>query len=679
MALIKMRKNDPLLTPLTIGPLVLRNRVMSTSHALGFVNGAMPDDRYKDYHEAKARGGIALTMFGGSASVSPDSGSVFGQIDLNSDAVVPHLAEMAERIHGHGAAAMCQLTHLGGRSHWRADNWLPTIAPSRYREPRHRGFARAMDRADIDRVVRDFGEAGRRCREAGLDGVELHVTSHLIGQFWSPEVNQRTDDFGGSLEKRCRFGLMALEAVREAAGDGMLVGIRMAVGDGEQAALPDEEYAEIARLHDTSGLVDFFNLSHGRIDTEIGLSNYMPGMHLALAPQLAAVGKFKSFLSRPVFHAARINDLATARHAISEGLVDMVGMTRAHIADPEIVAKIEADEEERIRPCVGATYCSWQRRCIHNVSVGNEMTLPHEIAPAERARRVVVVGAGPGGLEAARVAAVRGHHVTVFEAAPEAGGQLRLAARMPRRRDLIGIVDWRVAELGHLGVEIRYNTYAEAEDIEALAPDVVILATGGLPDTLEDTLGEDAPVGSVWELLETLPTPSGDLLFYDAVGTVAGASVAEMLAESGQDMTFVTPDDSFGKEMSYLERPHVKRALYRAGTAIHPDLRLVSCRRSGNRVTARFVNEYTGAETEIEADRLVIERGTYPLDELFFELAPRSRNAGAIDPAAMAAARPQPVAQGAADTFELYRIGDAVSSRDVHAAMLDANRICRAI
>ena len=668
---------DPLLQPFQLKQLVFRNRIMSTSHAIGYGKDGMPADAYQAYHEEKARGGIGLTMFGGSSNVSPDSGSVFNQLNLGTDAVIPFLEGMAKRVHRHGAAVMCQLTHLGGRSHWRADRWLPTIAPSRFREPSHRGFTRAMDHADIQRVVHDFGQAARRCKEGGLDGLELHVHNHLIGQFWSPEINKREDEFGGSLENRCRFGIMALEEVRRQVGDDYPVGLRMAVGEGREEGMTSADYAEIAQLYDRSGLVDFFNLTFGRIDTHLGLANYMPGMHVGLAPQLRHVAAMKGMLSKPIFHAARINDMATARYAITDGLLDMVGMTRAHIADPQIGKKLAAGQEDRIRPCVGATYCSWHRRCIHNPSIGNETIMPIDLTPTETPRRVTVIGAGPGGLEAARVAAARGHKVTIFEAGAKAGGQFLLATRAPRRRDLIGIIDWRVSELEKLGVEIHYNTFAEAEDIRATDPDVVIVATGGIPDAMEDAVKADVPPETVWDLLEDTREGSGDILLYDALGTITGASVAEMLAEAGQRLTVVTPDEQFGKEMSYLERPHVMKSLYKAGVTIIPDQRLIATEKRGNRIAAIFQNELTEEESTIECDRLILDHGTIPIDSVFQDLRNESRNSGVHDPEDLASIRmPEPTEKSG---FDLFRIGDAVSSRDIYAAILEANRISRAI
>lgn len=323
------RASDPLLQPLKVGKLTLKNRIFSTSHAIRFGRDGLPQERYQLYHEEKAKGGIAMTMFGGSSNVSPDSGAVFGGLNLYHEDALPVLRQFAARIHRHNCAIMVQLTHLGGRTHWRTDGWLPSVAPSRFREPAHRGFAKEIEKHDIDRIVKEFGNTAYRCREAGLDGVELHVHHHLVGQFWSPLMNHRTDEYGGSVENRARFGLRALEEMRRRVGDDFLISLRMAVGEGDGGGMSDEDYLEMGRIHERSGLMDFFNLTYGRIDTPLGLARYMPGMAIGLAPQLQFVAAYRHHVGLPVFHAGRINDLATARHAIAEGLIDMVGMTRA--------------------------------------------------------------------------------------------------------------------------------------------------------------------------------------------------------------------------------------------------------------------------------------------------------------------------------------------------------------
>ena len=477
---------DPLLQPFRLKGLSLRNRIMSTSHAATIDEGGLPKERYQRYHEEKAKGGIALTMFGGSSMVARDSSWGGGQIDMSSDAIIPDLQAFSSRIHGQGAAIMCQISHLGRRATSAAMNWLPTVAPTAIRERRHRDIPREMDRHDIDRIIADYAAAAQRCKEGGLDGCETVTGGHLIGQFLSPRTNRRTDAFGGSLENRARFGLMVHEAIRRRVGDDYIVGIRFVIDEDIEEGIGFEECVRLARLFEREGHVDFFNAIFGRMDTDLSLAEHnMPGMSQPLAPFLAKVGAFRREVGLPVFHAARIPDIATARHAIAENLLDMVAMTRAHMADPQIVNKLMRGEEERIRPCVGASHCMYKKlACIHNPATGREQILPQIVPPSPQpGRKVVVVGGGPAGLEAARVAAERGHKVVLFEAANRLGGQLLLAVRATWRRDLIAIVDWRTAELARLGVEVRLNTYAVADDVLREKPDAVIVATGGVPAT----------------------------------------------------------------------------------------------------------------------------------------------------------------------------------------------------
>ncbi len=353
---------------------------------------------------------------------------------------------------------MCQITHLGRRGEPYAADWLPTIAPSVVRETLHRSIPREMDRHDIDRVVKAYGAAARRCKQGGLDGIETLAGGHMIGQFLSPKTNFRTDEFGGSLENRLSFAIMVHQAIRKAVGDDFLVGIRWVVDGGPDKVLGPEESIKAARILQSEGTVDFFNAIYGSMDTFRALSmENMPGMGTPIAPWVSAVGQFRREVNVPVFHAARISDLASARHAVAEGHVDMAGMTRAHIAEPHLVRKLMAGEADRVRPCVGAQHCQSQHRpkCLHNAVTGRELSFTYDIAKAETPRRAIVVGAGPAELEGpVRVLAERGHEVTVHEAAAQAGGQVNLAAECDWRRDLVGVIDWRLAELDRLGVEI---------------------------------------------------------------------------------------------------------------------------------------------------------------------------------------------------------------------------------
>ena len=668
---------DPLLTPFEIRHVRFHNRIMSTSHACGLEEGGMPGEAYQAYHEEKARGGLALTMFGGSSNVAPDSPSVFRQLDVGTDRIIPYLQRFSERIHALDTRLMCQITHLGRRGEPYAGHWLPTIAPSRVRETQHRSIPREMDRHDIDRVVRAYGAAAVRCQEGGLDGIEALGGGHLIGQFLSPKTNLRNDGFGGTVANRCRFGLMVFEEIRRRVGDRFLVGFRFVVDEDDPDGLDADACIEIARIFQAEGHIDFFNAIYGRMDTDIRLAtDNMPGMASPLAPWLGPVGRFRHEVGLPVFHAARISDIATARHAISEGLLDMVAMTRAQIADPHMVDRLRSGEEARIRPCVGATHCMSPHRpvCIHNPSTGRETVLPHALTPAPVRKRVVVVGAGPAGLEAARVAAERGHEVVVFEAAARPGGQVTLAARAPWRRDILGIVDWRVSELTRLGVDLRTGVLVSADTLLAMDPDVVILATGGVPDP--GHLEEDGPARSVWDLIGGMVRPANTVIVYDGTGRHAAPQAAELAAASGCDVTLYSIDAALAAETTYAERAIWKRQLYERAVRTVFDQRLEAVEQSGNQVRARFVNEFTGAVTEKVSDQVFVEQGTRPDDALPRALQSHSGNDGVTDIEALLAGRPQPMS-GAG--FELHRIGDAAASRNIPAAILDAFRLMRTV
>lgn len=413
---------------------------------------------------------------------------------------------------------MIQLTHLGRRTGWNKGDWLPVLSASPVREAAHRAFPKEIEDWDIERIVGDYASAAQRMQAAGLDGIEIEAYGHLMDGFWSPATNHRDDEYGGSLENRMRFSNMVLDAVRKAVGPDFIVGIRMVADEQWDIGLSKEEGIETAKRLAGSGRVDFLNIIRGHIDHDAHLTNVIPIQGIASSPHLDFAGEVRAATKFPVFHAARIADVATARHAIAEGKLDMVGMTRAHIADPHIVKKIIAGRESQIRPCVGATYCldriyeGGGALCIHNAATGREATIPHVISKTTGPiRKAVVVGAGPAGLEAARVLAERGHSVEVLEATGEAGGQILLAARNPRRREMIGIVDWRLSELERLGVPVRYNVFVEASDVLEREPDLVVIATGGIAQNPVLEAGDELVVSS-WDIIAGAIRSEGSVL-----------------------------------------------------------------------------------------------------------------------------------------------------------------------
>ena len=270
----KMSAHDPLLQPFQLKHLTLKNRVFSTSHAPSYAEDGMPGERYQLYHEEKARGGLAMTMFGGSSTIDIDSPASFGQLDVSNDRVIPFFESMATRIHRHGAATMCQITHMGRRTSAYVGDWLTTVAPSPVREPAHRSFPKEMEQFDIDRIIKAFGAAALRCKLGGLDGVELSAqATHLLDAFWTPKVNRRTDRYGGSLENRMRLSCEVLGEVRNQVGADYIVGVRLSTDQMMRGGMNFDECLEILQVLAQSGLVDFLNVSVGHGETDEGLSH----------------------------------------------------------------------------------------------------------------------------------------------------------------------------------------------------------------------------------------------------------------------------------------------------------------------------------------------------------------------------------------------------------------------
>ena len=669
---------DPLLEPLNIGTLRVRNRVFSSAHApSGYLENGRPGSRYARYHEEKAKGGVGLTIIGGSSSVAPDSADVFGNFSVADDGVIPFLEDIANRVHRHGSAVMVQITHLGRRSKDNIGSWLPTVAPSPIRERAHRSFPKEMEAFDFPRVIDAYAAAAVRAQRGGLDGVEVAaLAGHLIDQFWSPRSNNRTDEYGGSLQARMRFATRVLEAVRQAVGPDFVVGLRMSVDEGVAQGLHEDEGIEVARAISATGLIDFIDVVFGAGFSDRELADIIPPFGRPAGQHIELAGRVRSRVDIPVLHAGRIPDLATARHALASGSVDMVGMTRAHIADPHVVLKLQRGEEDRIRPCVGASVClsGTEMVCIHNPATGREKLIPHVVPQAPQRRRVVVVGGGPAGLEAARVSAERGHETILLEAADRLGGQLAVLSRLGRHSEKHAIIGWLASEAARLEVDVRTKRFVEAGDILGLAPDVVIVATGGLPLTTVN--GVEDVVVSTGEALGRPARPGTRTLVYDEHGGEQALVAAEYLACAGEAVELVTPDRMIGLDVGSTVYPDYMSALYEAGASFTPHHEVSQVERHDGQIRVMLRNVFTGAESSRTTDQVIVELGTIPVADVYDDLKSRSTNGGQTDLEAFIAGKRQTLITNESGEFQLFRVGDAVSHRGVHAAMLDSRRLC---
>ncbi len=676
--------NDPLLQPYQLKHLTLKNRVMITSHEPAYPEDGMPKDRYRAYHVERARAGVAMTMTAGSASVARDSPPVFNNILAWKDEVVGWMKQLTDECHDHDCAVMIQLTHLGRRTRWDKADWLPVVSPSHEREPAHRAFPKKAEDWDIARIITDYADAAERMQAAGLDGVEIQAYGHLMDQFWSPLTNDLDAPYGGSLDNRLRFTFDVLSAIRERVGDQFIVGVRYTADEDLVGGLTAADGMEISRRLRDCGMVDFLNVIRGHIDTDAGLTDVIPIQGMRNAPHLDFAGQIRAETQIPTFHAAKIPDVATARHAIASGKLDMVGMTRAHMADPHLMRKVLEGREDDIRPCVGANYCldriyqGGMALCLHNPSTGREIEQPHDIAPAKTPKRVTVVGAGPGGLEAARVAATRGHSVTVLEAANQPGGQIRLTALQERRREMMSIIQWRYDQCQKLGVQFRFDTFAEAEDVLATTPDEVIIATGGFPHTDVLADGNDLVV-SAWDILSGDVSAGQNVLIFDDAGDHAALQAADAVSATGAHVEIVTPDRSFAPEVMAMNLVPYMRTLQARDVTFTVTWRLISVAREGNQLRATLGSDYGGMTQERLVDQVVVNNGTRPLDDLYFDLKPHSSNLGAVDYEAFANGAPQEVAPNPDGAFRLFRIGDAVAARNTHAAIYDGLRLARVL
>ena len=527
-----------LYSPFTIRRTVIKNRIMSTGHDTTLPTAFVPNDALIAYQQARAKGGVGLIVLQ-VAGVHETARYTSHLLMATSDDCIPGYRRLAEVCHENGVTVFGQLFHPGREIMETSEGTAPVAyAPSAVPNQRFHVMPRPLSSRMIDEIVQGYGEAARRLQEAGLDGVEI-VGSHgyLPAQFVNPRVNLREDNYGGSLGNRLRFIREVAEAVRAATGPDFICGLRFSAADNDLNGMTAAEVSETLIALD--GIFDYFNLTIGSSASFGGAVHIAPPMAFASAYGATTAAAIKRKVATPVFYAGRVNQPQDAERLLAAGDVDMVGMTRALICDPEMPAKAKEGRFDDIRACIacnqaciGHFQLGVSISCIQHPETGRELQYGR-MTFAKVAKRVVVAGGGPAGMKAATVAAQRGHDVTLYEATDRLGGQALLAQLIPRRTEFGGIVTNLAHEAELAGVTIVKNTRVDRSLIERLSPDTVIVATGAKPRRLDIPGAETAHVVTAWQVLRDEVNVGSSVLIADWRCDWIGMGLAEKLARAG--------------------------------------------------------------------------------------------------------------------------------------------------
>lgn len=641
-----------LFSPLQVGPITLKNRIVNSPHQSGFARGGNYTPQLVAYHRERAVGGAGLI-------VSQATAVVPGYLDLWNvgDEIVEQYQQVVAAVGDHGARYFVELWHPGRQSEYTGSGAEFYEAPSAVATSSYGinwRMPHALEHERILEIVAAFGTSAERCRRGGVAGVELHFAhGNLAEQFMSPVTNHRTDEWGGTLENRLRFAKEVATAVRAAVGPGMAIGARL-TGSGLDPGEPDHlDMLEIAGMIDSWNLLDYLSVTMGHYSDALNTARNIPNM--AFEPGLwARFGKgVKQVVGVPVFLVGRINHPRVAEELIAGESCDAVVMARALIADPYLPEKARTGRVAEIRPCVGAMNClnhlhhGGGIRCIQNPVVSREERWGGELPVAASSRRVLVVGGGPAGLESARVAAIRGHEVTLVERAMHLGGQVRRAARAPGRSELGQVVEWLAEQCGRVGVDVRLGVEATPSLIEDLAPESVVVATGS---TMEPVAYGDMAVHDVNDALEGRVSPGSHVVLYDEFGDWQGFAVALALAERRVQVDFVTPTVYPGSALELTNWRIAYERLVSKGVRFHPVMTVLGV--DGGSV--RLQSAYCKAQEVLDdIDGIVSVPVPTAADSLYHMLV------GRMD--------------------EVHLVGDARSPRGIEASVYDGHAVARAL
>ncbi len=646
-----------LFTPLRLGPVTIANRIVFSAHLTNYAEDGLPSEQHAAYYAARARGGAGLVITE-EHSTHPTDWPYEKLIHGFLPDVIPGYRRITDAVHRHGTPIFAQINHNGGQGSGMYTR-RPVWAPSPVADPLFREVPKEVDEREIAEIIDGYALVAEHCREGGFDGIELQCShSSIVRGFLSPATNVRTDRWGGPLENRARLLLELVAAVREAIGRDLALGVRLCGDELIEGGTTIDEAIEVAKLVEATGHVDYLNTSIGVATQTL----YMIEASMAVRPGYALFipAALRKATRLPVVGVGRFKDAVQADRALTAGQCDMVGVVRGQIADPDFARKSRSGHAEDVRlclscnqECVGRMGLNRWLGCIENPRAGREAVALD--APKQRPRKVLVVGGGPAGLQAAIAAAQHGHQVCVYEQAANVGGQVRIAASVASRAELGDLVRNQESELARLGVPVRCSTTVDIELVRRERPDVVIIATGstpGRPPWMPPT--PPVPTCDVRDVLEGTAHPNGTVLLIDELGFHQSTSVAELLADRGASVELLTPGMVAAQDLGItldLEGWNIRAAA--KGIIQTTDSVIMGFDDSGAGAQLSVLHHPTGTMATRSADWIVLAVPPAPVDGLYRQLKASRRELG----------------------ITLHRIGDALAPRRAHAAVIDGERI----